>query len=90
MSAVANARDTGRSATRTYETEARPGFMTTEFWVGMVSSIVVVVAGYVSDAFSVERGWELGSYIAIAYLVSRGLAKLGSSDSLPVPSKDNN
>ena len=85
MSSTANATGGTSARTTTYDTEARPGIMTTEFWVGAVSSIAVVVAGYVSDAFSVERGWELGAYIAIAYLISRGLAKLGSKDALPVP-----
>ena len=79
--------NSGRVETRNYNTEARPGIMSTEFWVAACSSIIVVVAGYVSDAFSVERAWELGAYITIAYLISRGLAKLGNSDNIPVPTK---
>ena len=35
-------------------TEARPGIMTTEFWLSVIMAVTVIVAGYVSDAFDVD------------------------------------
>lgn len=62
------------------ETEARPGIMTTEFWLSIVSAITVVVAAYVSDSFETDIGWALFAGIIAAYLISRGLAKAGSRE----------
>jgi hypothetical protein len=62
------------------ETEARPGIMTTEFWLTILSAFTVVVAAYVSDTFSTDIGWSLFAGIIAAYLVSRGLAKAGSRE----------
>jgi hypothetical protein len=61
-------------------TEARPGIMTTEFWLSLIMTATVIVAGYVSDAFNVDTAWALGAGIIAAYAVSRGLAKAGSRD----------
>jgi len=40
-------------------TEARPGIMTTEFWLSIAMATAVIVAGYFSDALNVARG-EIG------------------------------
>ncbi len=62
------------------ETEARPGVMTTEFWLTILSAFTVVVAAYVSDTFETDIGWSLFAGIIAAYLISRGLAKAGSRE----------
>ena len=62
------------------ETEARPGFMTSEFWLTVLSAITVVVAAYVSDSFDIDIGWSLFAGIIAAYVISRGLAKAGSRE----------
>ena len=62
------------------ETEARPGLMTTEFWLTMVMTVTVIVAGYVSDALDVDLAWALGAGIVAAYVLSRGFAKAGSRE----------
>ena len=59
-----------RSASRgfmTGTTEARPGIMTTEFWLSIIMAVTVIVAGYVSDAFDVDLAWALGAGIIAAY-----------------------
>jgi hypothetical protein len=62
------------------ETEARPGIMTTEFWLTIVSAMTVVIAAYISDSFETDLGWALFAGIIAAYLISRGLAKAGSRE----------
>jgi hypothetical protein len=52
--------------------------MTTEFWLSIIMSLTVIVAGYVSHAFDVDLAWALGAGIIAAYTLSRGFAKAGS------------
>src|SRR3954447_11384389 len=59
-------------------TEARPGIMTTEFWLSVLAAIGIVIAGYVSDTFDNDLAWALGAGLIAAYSLSRGLAKCGS------------
>src|SRR5829696_7770811 len=61
------------------ETEARPGIMTTELWLALASAATVVIASYISGAFPIRLGWAVAGIIA-AYLLSRGIAKAGSSE----------
>ena len=49
------------------ETEARPGVMTTEFWLTILSAMTVVIATYVSDSLSSDVGWALFAGIIAAY-----------------------
>jgi|SRR3954452_20654781 len=61
--------------------EAKPGFKSTEFYVTIVAIAGVLIASYAdSDSLSRTDGWKYAAWIAIAYIVSRGLAKLGSSN----------
>jgi hypothetical protein len=62
------------------ETEARPGIMTTEFWLTLLAAATVVIAGYVSDTFSNDLAWALFGGIVAAYVLSRGIAKAGSKE----------
>jgi multidrug efflux pump subunit AcrB len=62
------------------ETEARPGVMTTEFWLTILAAMTVVIAAYISDSFETNVGWALFAGIIAAYLLSRGLAKAGSRE----------
>ena len=76
---------TSRGATRQRmsfwgETEARPGIMTSEFWLAVLSAATVVIASYISGAFPIRLGWALFAGIVAAYLLSRGIAKAGSSE----------
>lgn len=68
-----------------HSTETRRSVATSEFWVGFVSSILVLVAGYTDEALNVEHAWTLFSIITVAYLLSRGIAKAGSRESYVRP-----
>lgn len=81
--AIGSSRGNGRQRPRgflTGTTEARPGIMTTEFWLSLGMAVALVVAGYFSDAFSVDKGWALAAGVLAAYALSRGLAKAGSRE----------
>jgi hypothetical protein len=62
------------------ETEARPGIMTSEFLLTLLAAATLVIAGYVSDAFSERLAWALFAGIVGAYVLSRGIAKAGSKE----------
>ena len=62
------------------ETEARPGIITTEFWLAILASVVVVVAAYIDDGVADRLGWILATVILAAYVLSRGIAKAGSKE----------
>jgi len=59
--------------------ETKPSFLTTEFYamVGVIAA--VLIASWVSDSLDDVRAWTLVSAVAIGYMLSRGLAKSGSS-----------
>jgi hypothetical protein len=61
-------------------TEARPGIMTTEFWLTLVAAATVVIAAYMSDTFDNDLGWAIFGGLIAAYALSRGLAKAGSRE----------
>ena len=61
-------------------TEARPGLMTTEFWLTLLAAAAVVAVSYVDDSLAVDHGWSLGIGLVAAYVISRGIAKAGSSE----------
>jgi hypothetical protein len=61
-------------------TEARPGIMTTEFWLTLVAAATVVIAAYMSDTFDNDLGWAIFGGLIAAYALSRGIAKAGSRE----------
>jgi hypothetical protein len=72
--------DNGRRGFVAGSTEARPGLLTTEFWLSIAMATAVIVAGYFSDALNVDTAWALGAGVIAAYALSRGLAKAGSRE----------
>jgi hypothetical protein len=70
---------------RPVRTETKPSFKTTELIAFVVAVIGVLVASAVVDAnedgqgFGAERAWLYVTLLTIGYMVSRGLAKSGSS-----------
>ena len=79
--AAGNDRTDDRRTVRTF-TETKLGFKTSEFLMMLIFVIGVIVAAYASnsDALSREDGWRFASFVAAAYIVSRGLAKLGTRE----------
>jgi hypothetical protein len=67
-----------RVSTRSQD-ETKLSLKTTEFWAmgGVIGAILIAAA--VSDSLGDVRAWTLVTVVAAAYIVSRGLAKAGSS-----------
>ena len=68
---------TARPARRTF-TEAKNGFKTSEFLITLLFVAGVLVATYLDgDSLARDDGWRFAGFAVMAYVVSRGLAKLG-------------
>ena len=73
---------------RRLATETKQAFKTTEFWamVGVIVAILVSAAAIKggdtsgTDEFIARQAWLYVAIVAGAYMISRGLAKAGSSD----------
>ena len=70
-----------RVAGRRTFTETKLGIKTTEFLLTIAMIVALVVTVYVGDAdLDAADGWKYASWVAAAYIVSRGLAKLGTRE----------
>ena len=66
--------------------ETKPSFKTTEFFVFLAAVLAVVVTALVvdgdgntgGDPFNAEQALRYITFLAIGYMISRGLAKAGS------------
>jgi len=61
-------------------TEARHGFTTTEFWLTVIGVAALVILAYNSDELGVRWGMGMATAVLLGYVLSRGLAKAGSSE----------
>jgi hypothetical protein len=69
--------------------ETKSFILTSEFWVAAGAVAAVFLGGYVLDDIADTTAWRYGTWIAIAYIVSRGIAKAGSQRSYqPEPYDD--
>jgi hypothetical protein len=59
--------------------ETKASFLTTEFYAMVGVIVALLVAAWVSDSLEDVRAWTLVSAVAIGYMLSRGLAKSGST-----------
>ena len=61
-------------------TETKVFFRTSEFWFVVIGVIAVLLAAYAaaSDSLSRDDGWRYATFLAVAYVISRGLAKAGT------------
>jgi len=55
----------------------KPFFLTSEFLVLLATIAALVIAAAVSDEFDARRVWTLVTVLSAAYIVSRGLSKIG-------------
>jgi hypothetical protein len=62
--------------------QVRSTFKTTEFWIFVVLSLAVLIASGVSDnqGFAAQDAWRYVTWLAIAYMLSRGLTKFGGHE----------
>jgi hypothetical protein len=67
--------------TRRTFTETRNGFKTSEFWVMLAFVVGVLLATYADeDSLARQDGWMFAAFAVVAYIVSRGLAKLATRE----------
>jgi hypothetical protein len=70
----------GYARRRTF-TETKAGYMTTEFFLAIAAIVAILVATYVADAdLGANEGWKYAAWVAVAYIVSRGLSKAGTRE----------
>jgi hypothetical protein len=66
--------------------DVRPTFKTTEFWIWLLVSIALLIAAAVTDrgadgqGFGAQDAWKYVTWLSIAYILSRGLTKLGGHE----------
>ena len=62
--------------------QVRSTFQTTEFWIFVVLSLAVLIASAVSDnqGFAAQDAWRYVTWLAVAYMLSRGLTKFGGHE----------
>jgi hypothetical protein len=79
--------DDGRGGARSRQdrgffisTEARPAFVTSEFWLTIIGAVALGILAYASDALGVRWGMGFATAVLVAFVLSRGLAKAGSSE----------
>jgi hypothetical protein len=66
-------------------TEAKDGFKTSEFYVMVAFAGAVLLATYLDvDSLARADGWRFAAFVVVAYIVSRGVAKLGVRQPSPV------
>src|SRR5215207_9322187 len=69
-----------RAARRTF-TEAKNGFKTSEFYVMLVAVAGILITTYADEEYlSHGDAWRYAAAVVVAYIVSRGLAKLGTRE----------
>lgn len=64
--------------------QVRSTFLTTEFWVLLLLTVFILVAAAVSDdegvgGFTTQEAWKYITWLGVAYMLSRGLTKLGGN-----------
>jgi hypothetical protein len=50
-----------------------------EFWAMLGIIVATLIAAAVADNFDAPRAWVIVGFVAAAYIVSRGLAKVGTA-----------
>ena len=61
-------------------TEARHGFLTTEFWLTLMGVAALVILAFAVDELGDRFGVACATAVLVAYILSRGIAKAGSSE----------
>lgn len=69
----------GQDETKLSLSETKLSFKTTEFYAMAGVIVAILAAAAYSDSLGDVRAWTLVAGVAAAYIISRGLAKAGSS-----------
>ena len=60
--------------------DRKPFYLTSEFLATLAAIAAVLIAAAIADSFDAHRAWTLVTILAAAYVVSRGLSKIGRGD----------
>ena len=63
-----------------YGDETKNALKTTEFFAMVAVNAAILIAAWVSDSLDDVRAWTLVAAVSIGYIISRGLAKSGSTN----------
>lgn len=58
----------------------KPFFLTSEFFVLIGMVVAIMIAAGVAGDFHAARAWTLAAVLGAAYILSRGLSKIGRGD----------
>lgn len=58
----------------------KPFFLTSEFLVLIGLIVAIMIAAAVARNFHAPRAWTLAAVLGAAYIVSRGISKIGRGD----------
>ena len=61
-------------------TETKSAYKTTELIVYIVAVVAVLLAAFIVDGYNATECWTHFTYLSVAYMISRGLAKAGSRE----------
>jgi hypothetical protein len=70
--------------------ETKEFFKTSEFFLTLIGAATLIIAAAVQDTFDAPEMWRLFTYLFVAYIISRGIAKAGSSKSDNRAGRNNN
>lgn len=76
-------RDRDRNFAREFAratTETKAFSKTSEIIIWAVTVAAVLIAAAIVDGFGATEAWRYVTYLSVAYLISRGLAKAGSPE----------
>jgi hypothetical protein len=73
---------------RQYPIETKPFFLTSEFAISLLASILIAITAASSHAFGAWRAWILITAIVVGYNLSRGIAKSGTRSNASDPRED--
>jgi len=72
----------GESWGQSRQRRPKPFFATSEFLTLVAAIAAIAIAAAVADNFEAPRAWLLIAILCGAYIVSRGLSKIGRGDGL--------
>lgn len=61
-------------------TEARPAFITSEFWLTILGVVGLVILAFASDDLGERWGLGMATALLLGFVLSRGIAKAGSNE----------
>jgi hypothetical protein len=74
-------RTPARTTHRTGGRETKPFYRTSEFITYAAATFVIIVMGYSGhDTMTTYNTWQLVTFLTMAYILSRGLAKAGARE----------